>query len=323
VPDFARFYRFTVLVLIFNLAVIVWGGYVRASGAGAGCGRHWPDCNGQVIPRSPGTKTMIEFTHRSMSGGLLVLVVAQLVWAWRIAPRRHPVRRWATAVFGLVMIEALLGAGLVIFEMVAGNKSVARAYWMASHLLNTFALLGAMAILVQRARRPSAEQPAPIAGGVGLARALGAGLAVVLVIAISGAVVALGDTLFPAQSLAHGLAQDFSPSAHVFVRLRMWHPVFAVTGGLYLLALAAISAGRDKGDGRLRGLGLRLAAAILLQLSAGVINLLLLAPTGMQLVHLLLADLVWVSLVWLTTAVVDRSRAPRPVLASPLAPASA
>ena len=314
-PDFARFYRFTVLVLIFNLAVIVWGGYVRASGAGAGCGRHWPTCNGEIVPRSPGSKTLVEFTHRSMSGGLLLLVVGQMIWAWRITPRGHGIRRMATVVFALVVVEALLGAGLVIKEMVAGNTSTARVYWMASHLVNTFALLAAMAVLVQRTRRelvPASVIEAPVPGVQGLARALGAGLVAVLLIAVTGAVVALGDTLFPAQSLAHGLAQDLSPTAHVFVRLRMFHPLFAVTGGLYLLIVAAIIASRDPGAGRLRSLATRTAAIVLVQLLAGGLNLLLLAPTAMQLVHLLLADLVWLSLVVLTFTVAQSARENQP-----------
>jgi heme a synthase len=325
VPDFVRFYRFTVVVLIFTLAVIVWGGYVRATGAGAGCGNHWPTCNGEIVPRSPGTKTIVEFTHRSMSGVLLLMVVAQMIWAWRVAPRGHRVRRIGTAVFVLIVLEALLGAGLVIFEMVAGNTSTARAYWMASHLLNTFALLAAQGLLLEGARRelaPASVVEAGIPGARGLRRALGFAVVAVLLIAVTGAVVALGDTLFPAESLAHGFAQDTSSTAHVFVRLRVLHPIFALVGGIYLLIVAAIIAARDAGAGRLRTLATRLAAIVVLQLLAGGVNLLLLAPTAMQLIHLLLADLVWLALVGLTAAVVESARENSPAPARPLAAAS-
>jgi heme A synthase len=317
VPDFARFYRFTVVVLIFTLAVIVWGGYVRASGAGAGCGSHWPDCNGEIVPRSPGTKTLIEFTHRTTSGLSFLLIAVQLVWAWRIAPRGHGVRRMATLVFALIIVEALVGAGLVIFKMVAANESTARAYWMAAHLLNTFALLAAMALLIQRVRRELAPAGVvvadePLPGGEGLQRALVVGVVAVILVAVSGAIVALGDTLFPAHSLAHGWQQDLSPTAHLFVRLRIYHPIFAVTGGLYLLVVTAIVVSRDGGGGNLRRLATRLAMVVLLQLGAGLLNLILLAPVAMQLVHLLLADLVWLSLVVLTAAVARAVRAHRP-----------
>jgi heme A synthase len=327
VPDFARFYRFTVVVLIFTLAVIVWGGYVRASGAGAGCGSHWPDCNGEIVPRSPGTKTLIEFTHRTTSGLSFLLIAAQMVWAWRISPRGHGVRRMATIVFGLIIVEALVGAGLVIFKMVAANESTARAYWMAAHLLNTFALLAAMALLIERARRELAPTTVVVAepalpGAQMLQRALVVGIVAVILVAVSGAIVALGDTLFPATSLAHGWAQDMSPTAHLFVRLRIYHPIFALTGGLYLLVVAALIVSRDAGAGPLRSLATRLAAIVLLQLVAGALNLFLLAPVAMQLVHLLLADLVWLSLVLLTAAVAQTVRASRSLSAGDLAAAA-
>jgi cytochrome c oxidase assembly protein subunit 15 len=328
VPDFARFYRFTVVVLIVTLAVIVWGGYVRASGAGAGCGSHWPDCNGEIVPRSPGTKTLIEFTHRTTSGLSFLLIAVQMVWAWRISPRGHGVRRMATIVFGLIIVEALVGAGLVIFKMVATNESTARAYWMAAHLLNTFALLAAMALLIQRVRRELAPTTVVVAeaalpGAQLFQRALIVGIVAVILVAVSGAIVALGDTLFPATSLAHGWAQDMSPTAHLFVRLRIYHPILALAGGLYLLIVAALIVSRDPGAGPLRGLATRLAGIVLLQLIAGALNLFLLAPVAMQLLHLLLADLVWLSLVVLTSAVAQSVRAARRVSAGDLAAAAA
>jgi heme A synthase len=166
-------------------------------------------------------------------------------------------------------------------------------------------------VLIQRVRRelvPSSVVEAPLPGAPALTRALLVGVVAIVLVAISGAIVALGDTLFPAQSLAHGFAQDLAPSAHLFLRLRVYHPVFALTGGLYLLTVAAIIVSRDAGAGRLRSLATRLALIVLLQLAAGVLNLVLLAPVLMQLVHLLLADLVWLSLVVLTVAVAQSVR---------------
>jgi cytochrome c oxidase assembly protein subunit 15 len=328
VPDFARFYRFTVVVLIFTLAVIVWGGYVRASGAGAGCGSHWPDCNGEIVPRSPGSKTLIEFTHRTTSGLSFLLIAVQMIWAWRISPRGHGVRRMATVVFGLIISEALVGAGIVIFKKVAGDESTDRAYWMAAHLMNTFALLAAMAILIQRVQRELRPGTVVVTaevlpGARGLQRALTVGVVAVVLIAVSGAIVALGDTLFPAHSLAHGWEQDLSPSAHLFVRLRIYHPIFALTGGLYLLVVSAIIVSRDSGAGRVRSCATRLAAIVLVQLVAGALNLVLLAPVAMQLLHLLLADLVWLSLVVLTAVVAQSVREGRRVSSGDLAAAAA
>src|ERR1017187_216536 len=91
----ARFARFAWGVLAYNVAVILWGALVRATGSGAGCGGHWPLCNGQVLPSISQIGTVIELTHRVMSGVALILVAAMFVWARKIYPPHHPARRWA------------------------------------------------------------------------------------------------------------------------------------------------------------------------------------------------------------------------------------
>jgi heme A synthase len=311
-----RFLRFSALVVCATLGVILWGAYVRASGSGAGCGSHWPTCNGEVIPRPRSTATVIEFTHRASSGLAFLLVAAQGLWALRAFPRRHPVRRAAGASFLFMVTEALVGAGLVLFEMVAGNKSVARAAWIAAHLTNTLALLASLALTVWWARAAAAadgeQRGAGREGAGGPWRpALLVGLAGLVLVATSGAVVALGDTLFPARSLAEGMAQDFAPTAHVFLRLRIVHPVLAVGTALYLLVVAGLLAARDP-SGRVRPLATGAAVLVLGQVTAGFLNFVLLAPTALQLVHLLLADLVWLAFVVLTAAVWKEARGPVP-----------
>ena len=295
------------------MGVILWGAYVRASGSGAGCGSHWPTCNGEIIPRSPNSQTVVEFTHRATSGIAFLLVVAQAAWAFRAYRRGHSVRRAAAWTLLLIITEAIVGAGLVIFEMVAGNTSTARAFWMAAHLMNTFALLSAAVLVIWRSRpeglaSASASSAAAASASSSpptlpswLGPALSAALATVLLIAVSGAVVALGDTLFRPTSLAQGLADDFAPGAHLFVRLRVLHPLLAALGGIYLLVLSAMIAGRDS-EGRLRQLALALAGLVLAQLLLGLANLALLAPTALQILHLLMADLVWMVLVVLAAA---------------------
>src|ERR1700743_2288465 len=88
---------FAWFAVFYNVAVILWGALVRATGSGAGCGNHWPLCNGQVIPLSPRVDTIIEFTHRCMTGGSTFLVVGLLVWTFRGTVRGYAARAFAVA----------------------------------------------------------------------------------------------------------------------------------------------------------------------------------------------------------------------------------
>ncbi|NOT09425.1 MAG: hypothetical protein HOP28_14615 [Gemmatimonadales bacterium] len=161
-------------VLGVNLFVILWGALVRATGSGAGCGRHWPLCNGQVLPQSPATNTLIEFTHRATSGVALLLVIALWWWSRRAFPAGHRARRAALWSLGLIVVEALIGAGLVLFELVENDDSLFRVAYLSGHLLNTFVLLGALALTAWWARdtapwREPARGAAPWLLGAGLA----------------------------------------------------------------------------------------------------------------------------------------------------------
>jgi cytochrome c oxidase assembly protein subunit 15 len=294
-----RFQRFATAVLIFTVAVILWGAFVRASGSGAGCGSHWPTCNGEVIPRPRSLATIIEVTHRFTSGILTILILVQLVWALRSFPRGHGARRSAAFAMGLLVSEALIGAGLVKFDMVAANQAPARAAWVAAHLLNTFALLAALSLTVWRAGT-AARAREPL--GQGTAALLLVAMAGTLLVAVSGAIAALGDTLFPARSLAEGWQQDLSTTAHLFVRLRVMHPVLAATVGALLLALTGDMVVRDRPSGA-RSAATLVAGLVLLQLMVGVLNLATLAPIPLQVIHLCLADLVWIALVRLGATV--------------------
>jgi len=299
-----RFARFGWAVLGYNLLVILWGAYVRASGSGAGCGAHWPLCNGVVIPREPAIETLIELTHRATSGVALLLVVVQLVWARRLAPRRSTTWVATHVAMTLMITEALVGAGLVLFEMVADNVSLARAWWLAAHLLNTFLLIAALTLVpwfASGARAPRLDEPS---GERGL---LVASLFGMLAVGMSGAVTALGDTLFPATSLAAGLAQDLDPTSHLLVRLRVIHPTLAIGVGT-LIALTAGVAMVRRPSPMTRHLGTVTIGLVATQLLAGLVNLVLLAPTWMQLVHLLLADLLWIVLVLLAAATLAADR---------------
>ena len=306
VADRDGFRRFAWIVLGWNLLVVLWGAYVRASGSGAGCGSHWPLCNGEVVPQAPQISTVIEFTHRISSGIALALVAALCIWAFLRFPRRDPVRSMAVLSVAFILSEALLGAGLVLLRYVAQNESAGRAVYLSAHLINTQLLLAVLATTAFLARprvpRLTAKWP----------RNLFALLLMSLAVGVTGAIAALGDTLYPATSLSAGISQDFSSGSSVLLRLRLIHPMLAILGGAYI-GIVAFTKTRD-------GLTRRPAfAAVVLaisQLCAGAINVALRAPIGMQIVHLLLADLLWIALILLFL----RARESRPIAGSSVSP---
>jgi heme a synthase len=290
-----RLGRFAWLVLLWNLVVILWGAFVRATGSGAGCGAHWPLCNGEVVPRAPALETMIEFTHRATSGIALLLVAVLVMWVFRARPKRHPARLAAGAALGFILTEAAVGAGLVLFRLVAENESIARALFMAGHLANTFLLLAALTLTAHWC-----ATDAPVRRDA-LARdgwAFGLGAVALVGVGKSGAIAALGDTLYPAQSLLGGLAQDLSPTASFLVKLRLTHPVLALAGAL-IVAFVAARVLQSTDDRVTRRTAWTLPALAVLQVGAGLANVALLAPVWMQIVHLLLADALWIAFVLL------------------------
>ncbi len=298
--------RFAWFAVFYNVLVILWGGLVRASGSGAGCGNHWPLCNGQVIPVSPGFHTIIEFTHRQMTVGSTLIVAALLVWTFRGTVKGHAARWFAIASTVLLLNEALLGAMLVKLGYVTGNQSAGRMVLLSIHLSNTLLLVAALTLT---ARFLATEQR-----WAGLQRAPGfgwgcAGLAATIGVGVSGSMAALGDTLFPAASLQAAYAQDFGAGAPWLLRLRLVHPVSALVAALFVIWLVRRSREASPGETRTERISRsRFARMVLgllvLQFALGVADVLLLAPAWMQLVHLLGADLYWVALVLLAADIV-------------------
>jgi heme A synthase len=287
-----NFTRYAWGVLAWNVFVILWGAYVRASGSGAGCGSHWPLCNGEVVPIAPRLATIIEFTHRMTSAVSLLATGWLAVWSVRRFPRDHRVRRYAFLSIVFLFAEALLGAGLVLLEFVASNASAGRAFYLSLHLVNTQFLLAALALTAWYSRDVSPDATPRSARVI-------ATLPMVIVVSITGAVTALGDTLFPAASLAEGMRQDISSASSFLVRLRVLHPVLAILAAGYFVYVA-MSVLRSKPRPLTANIAMSVLVLAVAQLGAGALNITLLAPVWMQLVHLLLADLVWLSLVLLS-----------------------
>lgn len=276
----------------FNVLVILWGTVVRATGSGDGCGASWPKCGQQFIPPNPTVETLIEFSHRASSflAGVGVAIVFFLaLWAW---PKRHLVRKAATISGVFLVIEALLGASLVLFGWVDDDISAARMIVVPLHLANTFLLLGSLTVTAwwgsgfALPRREGKERSIMW---------LWIGAAVLVILGATGALNALADTIFPADSVADGIADEFGPTAPLLLRLRIVHPIVAIAGGLLVGWIAADTARR--GSQRTKRFATAVSIIVLSQFFVGIANVLFLTPLSVQVIHLMVADLLWISFV--------------------------
>lgn len=277
--------------LAYNVLVILWGAYVRVSGSGAGCGSHWPLCNGVALPPSPTLHTVIEFSHRLTSGLSGMLALGLAVWVlWR-RPKGDPVRFGAVLSLALIVFEGLIGGVQVLLGLTANSTDPARGFVQGLHLANTFALTAALLLTALWA----AGAPRIRWGGQG---AVGWGVAVALVgmllLGMAGAVTALGDLLFRPEGAVgfDTVRSDFAATTGLIERLRVVHPLLALVVSGYLLLFAGwaqkVRPSRDAGRW-----SLILVGVIAAQMLAGFLNVALRAPNWMQLTHLLLACLMW------------------------------
>ena len=288
-------------LLVYCVAVVVWGTLVRAVGAGAGCGSHWPLCNGQVLPSFTRHATAIEFTHRVMSGLLTVWVLGWAVYAFRVDSKGGLLRKGAAWAVALVGMEGLIGAALVKLHLVENDASVARAVGVGVHLVNTFFLVGAIALTAAWAsgqKRPSLQ------GQGRIGKALIAAVGAMVLLGVTGAINALGDTLFPAKSLAEGFAQDLDPNSSFLLHWRATHPLFALAVTAFLIGMAALS-WFARPSAKVRRRALWLIGLVSAQVVAGIVNFALRAPVPMQMVHLALANTVWIAVVLWSSAALE------------------
>lgn len=302
----SRFAKYAWGVLAFNLLVIVWGAVVSATGSGAGCGEHWPTCNGQVVPVNPQVETLIEFSHRVTSGLALLLVFGMAVWAFRAYPAGSLVRKAAVASVVVILIESLLGASLVLFGWTALDTSAMRVVIQPIHMLNTLILIGTILFTAWWA---SGGQPLQwrgqgwrpwwfVLGGLGI-----------WLTSATGSVISLGDLL------AMRLGENYNELVALLVQLRLGHPAVSILAGLFLIWLAL----RTDTTPNLaaRRCAYAVSGLVVAQWAVGLLNVVLRVPLWTQLLHLVLADLLWLStLLWAATALARReapATVPQPV----------
>jgi cytochrome c oxidase assembly protein subunit 15 len=298
------------ILLYYTWFIVVWGAFVRASGSGDGCGKNWPTCNGELIPSNSSIQTLIEYIHRASSGIYGIFVAVIVLVTLNVVLKRNKQKallhyKWALAlpimVFVLTIFEALIGAQLVLSGLVGSNDSWARALTMIIHLVNTFILVASivgttyvLSIIPLKFQDPKQDPnditTLPIIKNQNLTldfkKSLFAFCTLSLIfVAALGALTALGDTLYPAGSLKEGVIQDLAEDSPWLLRLRVLHPLLAVLTVYFITTLCY-----DLLKHKIVKLYLGVTYFTLV---IGVINLLLLAPIYMQLIHLLTAQVLW------------------------------
>ena len=238
------------------------------------------------------------------------MVAFLVAWCWRATTKGH----WArySAVFAAVLLanEALLGAALVLLGHVAKDQSIGRVLFLGLHFSNTLLLLATLALTATWLRSGSANftvirNPHELA-------AIVTGLLATTLIGITGTVAAPGDTLFPARSLKSSILRDFTSGAPALLRLRLLHPVIAVLAGTYVVWVVFKNTTQRQGESRTVLILILFAA----QFSIGLINVSLLAPVWVQVLHLFVADGLWITLVLASADLALEPAAVRPACAA-------
>lgn len=267
--------------LIYCLFIILWGAWVRLSGSGAGCGEHWPLCDGEVVPLAPDYEKLIEYTHRFTSGIFGITILWLTIWGARLKELAPAGKKYFYGALFFTITEALIGAVLVKKGLVADNTSIARAWVMGFHLVNTFFLVGCLVgadfFTRERINKASVKIQWPWIISIVL----------ILFVGATGAIAALGDTFFPSETLIEGIRKDFARDSSLLIRLRIFHPIFAVAASALLLNLVLADYGKTKDDRHF-------IILIISALALGALNWLLMAPHWLVLIHLFTANLFWI-----------------------------
>jgi len=272
--------------LVVSIFSIIAGAIVRATGSGDGCGSSWPTCNGEIIPKFDTSSELIEFSHRSISGILLIITLIIFVKSFKDeVPILQKKIIWFLTFF--VLLEALIGAVIVIYEWVGLNSSPPRIIAVPLHLVNTFGLLGTYTLLFHLTKNSKTNLINFFDRGFKI------GLFLFLLSGTTGSIAALADAIFPSESFIAGLAEDFDSKSQILTRLRILHPLFASALSVYLYS----EANRLQSEYKVIAKNIKLL--IFLGVFLGVLNVVSNIILPLSILHLLIADLLWIVYVYL------------------------
>ena len=273
--------------LLLSIASILAGAFVRATGSGDGCGATWPTCKGKIIPALSDTSELIEFSHRSVSGVLLVVTLI-IFTKTRKFQKDSLVRIVTNYLTFFVIFEALIGAVIVIFEWVGLNSSLPRIIAVPIHLVNTFGLLGSYAILYKILQDDLQNIKNMFNKNFLLISSL------FLLSGATGSITALADVLFPSASFVEGFLADFDRTSEVLTRLRILHPIISSILSIVLYVYA--TGIRKKYNVSVKPLQILILIAVFL----GVINVLSNIVLPLSILHLAIADFLWISYIYVS-----------------------
>ena len=276
-------------ILLFTVAVIISGDIVQATESGAGCGDSWPKCDGTLIPAFADVHVAIEFIHRMLTSVLSFGYLGLLVGGYLLFGRKHPV--WRSILFStaILLVEILLGASLVLFGWVEDNATWGRVIADSFHVVNTLVLLGSLVLIIFLSRPD---------GGILVAKSnpkrryLIFAMLIVILITVTGTINSLADTLY----LSDHVVVEETPIAQLLVSVRAIHPLIAIIGGFAIIGFLYLVI--EEPSAQKSALGFAVFGVIFLQFLSGVFNIVLLTPVETQIIHLGLADTLWILLVF-------------------------
>ncbi len=271
--------------LILSIFSIIAGAVVRATGSGDGCGSSWPTCNGRVIPSLNSASEQIEFSHRAISGLLLIVTIAIFIKSFNnsVTSLQKKVINYLTF---FVILEALIGAVIVLYEWVGMNSSIPRIAAVPLHLVNTFGLLAMYTIIFKLTQNPEIKISNLIDRKFKIITFL------FILTGATGSIAALADVLFPSESFIAGIVEDFDSTSEILTRLRVLHPIVSTV--LSFVLFNESKRLEDKFNLKTN----QIKILVIIGVTLGVLNIFININIFLSVVHLLVADLLWITYIY-------------------------
>ena len=271
--------------LILSIFSIIAGAVVRATGSGDGCGSSWPTCNGRVIPSLNSASEQIEFSHRAISGLLLIVTIAIFIKSFNnsVTSLQKKVINYLTF---FVILEALIGAVIVLYEWVGMNSSIPRIAAVPLHLVNTFGLLAMYTIIFKLTQNPEIKISNLIDRKFKIITFL------FILTGATGSIAALADVLFPSESFIAGIVEDFDSTSEILTRLRVLHPIVSTV--LSFMLFNESKRLEDKFNLKTN----QIKILVIIGVTLGVLNVFININIFLSVVHLLVADLLWITYIY-------------------------